>query len=262
MEDKKYLIDACVDIPTENDYRFEDMEFADGDVIKKRPENTTVFNQWQTPMCTYYAAMHVSNAQNILEYASVWETYTEIDPWKFFIDNRPHSVQDRAMQMRELGFILWYTTISNNRADKLGDIKKAIDNGLFISTGSNNGDWTKTKKTKIYTLRTDWKIVWHAWDMVSYDDNTKLIKCKNSRWPGRCDKWYFYLRYEDVYKVYSCLAFIDKSNTEALLRAKNKSKARLLVDSAKSLYNDADEETKKFLESIQLGKRFTEKYWL
>gem|GEM_PF-4875087 len=45
MEDKKYLIDACVDIPTKNDYRFEDMEFADGDIIKKRPENTTVFNQ-------------------------------------------------------------------------------------------------------------------------------------------------------------------------------------------------------------------------
>lgn len=259
-------IDACIETPDNRDYKFENLveEYAEGEVIhKKRPDTTTVFNQKKTPMCTWYSLTHIYNWENINESLNTGNPFTELDP-ATFKDTGDRSVNNRLIDFKNACMIEWYTTIPKNDPNKEKLIKQAIDLGMFVSTGSNNCDWTKTKQTKTYTVRADGKIVWHAWCIVDYDDTKQAFKCKNSRWPLWGDKWYFWLPYSKVYSIYGCYPVIDKDDTGKFKKFKLKEKVRLLVQQARDIYNNenCDTETKNFLEKIQLGHWFTTYYGL
>lgn len=256
------IIDSCIETPDNRDYKFENLieEYAEGETIhKKRPDNTTVFNQGKTPMCTWYSLTHIYNWENINEYKNNWMVFTEKDPWDFE-DTWDRSINNRLLEFKRAGMIEWYTTIEKTNTNKVNLIKNAIDLGMFISTGSNNWDWLKIKTKKSYVVRTDGKRVWHAWCIVDYDDTKQSFKCKNSWWPQWGDGWYFWLPYSMVYNIYGCYPVIDKDETGKFKRFKLKEKAKQLVNIAKDIYTNWDNATKQFLESVQIWTWFTKNY--
>lgn len=232
----------CYDMPDNRDYPFDEyIEFAEW-IEKKRPYNDLiVYNQWATPACTRYALMHIVNAQNIIEYKENWQIYEQIDPITIRTNwNKIKSLQSALSEVRRLWLIEWSAKIFyKNETELLQSMKKAIDMWMYIYTGSSNGDWAKIKQTGIYTIRTDWKFVWHAWDIIDYDDTKQAFKCINSYWNKRWLKWYFRLPYPMITKIYSKYPIIDKDDSWKFQIFKDKQKAKQVAKLNKELYTTA-----------------------
>ena len=236
MTELDYQDNLCLDTPDSRDYSAEDyQEVAMGIEWKKRPEDKVeVQNQGKEWACTRFWLTHVNNGQNIIEYEANWSEYTQIkaiDVWNR--SNKVLSLQSALAQFKTEWLIEGWVRIDRYPSDKAKAIiqmKQAIDMWNFVYTWSESWDWSKTwKKPYIYQLRTDWKIVGHAWSIVEYDDTTQMFKAINSRWPTRWDKGYFYVPYEMIDKLFSKYCIIDKDNSDIFKNFKRKQKAKELV---------------------------------
>lgn len=238
--------DTAWDVPSKQDYIRNPSEEDWLEWIRsKRPtEKLKVQDQWQTPACTFYSAYHVINAYNILEDERQGQERPQIDPaipraefcrWRWY-SNSGYSIQWAANKAKKAGKIKWWATIPQYEPieSKIAKMKKALDMGYFINTGSSNGDWTKTKLERKYIVRTDGRFVWHARSIVDYDDEWFIAL--NSWWPYWCDKWYFHVPFDVVDKIYSALVIIDADDSWYFEKLKGKSKAMNLVRSLKSMY--------------------------
>lgn len=261
-EEKNMQSDACIDSPSKKDYTLEDfpelLDTKSADWISNKfPDKTfTVFNQKSTPGCTRYWLWHIINAYNITEREKQWDIFTQIDPlepWNRFCSQRWYyntgsSLQSALDQWKKELYITWYIAVNDVEKAKL-----AIDKWLYIYTGSSNGDWTTTKKTGTYTKRTDWKFVWHAWNIIDRD-SIKWFKCTNSYWPdwGK-EKWFFWLPYDMWDETYTKYIIIDKDDTGYFNMKKNIIKAKELLMTLKEFYTYSPKETQDVISA--LGKR-------
>jgi hypothetical protein len=213
-------------MPDSKDYsRTSFEEFASG-WDKQRPRDIVVVqNQWNVWACTRFGITHVVNGNNILEYSKEWLTYSQIDAMDVWNrGNKSLTLQSALKQMISEWLIEWYV-----QPKTIEQIKASIDGWYYIYTGSSNCDWWKTKLSKVYVLRTDWKFVWHAYALVWYTDVWWLAI--NSRWPTRADKWYFTIPFEYTDKLYTKYSIIDKSDNFEQFKVKEKALALQLLNS-------------------------------
>ena len=142
-------------------------------------------------------------------------------------------------------------------------MKKAIDMWFFLSTWSAFWDRWTTKKTWVYSERADRYFVWHAWLICWYDDKEEVFRAVNSygdkRWPYW---WYFKVPYDMIWKIYSCLPFIDRDDSHLFSRFEEIQKVKQAVELLRKVYNSTTSEwVKSFLEKQQLGATFSTLYW-
>lgn len=265
----------ATDEPTKQDYQFqqfedikhEDPEYAEWGGKQRPKDKLTVQDQENTPACTCYSNGHVANALNILEDAELLENRPQINPsiwWDEFCvlrNNRKTgtSIQTMAQFFKNKGVIEWYVTIGNTETNVIAKMKKAIDNGNFLCTGSSNGDWTATGKTGNYTLRTDWKFVGHAWAIVDYWAD--YFWAINSWWPSWWIYWgYFKVPNELVTQIYNKLAIIDKNDSFYFQKMKDRVKVEQVITLCKELYGKGSQQVKDYFEKIQLGANLENLY--
>lgn len=267
MEENNYAFDE----PSKQDYKWSDFEdILMWDESRTRPKDKlTVQNQLGTKACTVFAANHIHNALNILEDERLNENREEIkssDLRDLFCKERWYSdsgssIQTIAKRFKNKSFIAWYVTLDWAWNKLIEQMKKSIDMCWFLSCGSSNCDWTKTKETGIYTLRTDGKFVWHAWDYVWYgkDFFWAINSYGKERWPFG---WYFKVPFELVDKTYSKLAFIDYDDHLKFATITEKQKALQIISLAKELYLLWNNDVKKRFENIKLSDNLKNLYKL
>ena len=266
----------AVDEPTNQDYLFqhledikhEDPEYAEWGGKQRPREKVTVQNQFWTPACTAFSQGHIANALNLIEDTEIWEVRPQISNaiwWDEFCKLRNKynvgaSIQAMAQFFKNKGIIEWYVTIPSTAENLVAKMKKAIDNGNFMCSWSSNGDRTQTSKTWNYTLRTDWKFVWHAWAYVDYGDG--YFWAINSFWPNRgIYKWYFKVPFEMVAGTYSKLCIIDKNDMPYFQKLKDRIKVEKLKELSKELYMTGNTAMKAYFEEIQLSKNLDKLYY-
>ena len=113
-------------------------------------------------------------------------------------------------------------------------MKKALDSWYLMNTGSSNGDRQTTGITGMYTLRTDWKFVWHAWSIIDYDD--RWFIAINSRGKRGKELWYFHVPFNLVDKLYSKLVIMDSDDSRYFEKIKERSQALEAVRQLKKTY--------------------------
>lgn len=243
-----YKENLCFDSPDTRDYSAQQyIDMAMGTESYERPTKEVIIqDQKKTSACTRYASVVINNGQNINEYNKNWQKYDQIDPlivWNR--GNKNLTLTSALSQLKTEGLIAGRTAIKKVPSDKSQAIltmKQAIDMGNYIFTWSDNGDWGKTWTAPFtYTLRTDGRIVWHAWAIVTYDESKQMFKCPNSRWPKRWDKWYFRLRYEDIDKIFTKYCIIDKDDSWVFAKFARKQKAIELVNACSTFWNGETE---------------------
>lgn len=238
---------ATLDIPSRHDYIWNPSDEFAGIKSAWPTDKVKVWDQGSTPACTFFSIYQLINGYNLLEDdIHEWER-PQIDPivpWNLFCTERKnftswYSIQWAAQKAKVAGKIEWWSTIPSTLLldEQIKRMKKALDMTYFISTGSSNGDWTKTKKTKVYTLRTDGKFVGHGWSIVDYDDSKSSFIALNSRGPLRANKGYFYVPFNLVGSIYSKLVIVDKDDSWYFQKLKDRSKAMELVRDLKAMYS-------------------------
>lgn len=264
----------ATDEPTKKDYLFDDFEtikHADPEYAewsdKVRPRETFVVqNQWQTPACTAFSNGHIYNGNNIIEDKKIGESRPQVNPANFrnkFCELRGSSktgtsIQTMAKFYKDQWLIEWFVTIRNSETDLVKKMRKAIDNGNFLATGSSNGDRATIKKTGVYSVRKDDVFVWHARCIVSYEDD--FFRAINS-WGNRgIHGGYFKVPNDMVDKVYSKLAIIDKDDSIYFQMLRDKIKAEEMKTIWKYLYSRWNSEVKSYFEKIQLSTNLDRLY--
>lgn len=259
----------AIDAPDSRDYNFETYmnDFAEGDKLVARPYSEIILRDQKTkPYCTRYWLTHVVNGENINEYNSMWLKYKQENPdvyWDRW--NKIKNIQEAMKDFRKFGLIELSFKINKTKwVDSIIEqVRKAFWLWMFIYTWSSNWDWWKFKANNYtYVKRKDWKFVWHARCIVDDIPEKKLLKCLNSRWDDRWDKWYFYLPYEYVLDIYNMYPILDKDESSLVNLIKAKELSKQIISISQNLYSLADEETKRFFEKIQLGSFLKNKYWV
>ena len=271
-EEEKTEINYAYDIPTDKDYTFDEFfNSIDKDELQwinsKRPENTKIWNQDNSPACTCYSITHIINANNIIEDQKLWENREQVDPmtyWKQFCAERNDydswsSIQTLALHFKNKWRIEWYVTIDKKDPNKVDNMKKALNAWYFLSTGSAIGDWSTIKKTGIYSERSDEKFVWHWRGIVDREDD--YFRAVNSYWDKRWPyNWRFKVPFSMVDKIYSCLVIIDKDDAWRFTDLKIRKKVEELITIAKELYNNGNAYQKKYFNNIMLSKNLKQLY--
>lgn len=260
------ILDAT-DLPSKLDYKFSTLEEVYNGENSKRPtDKLIVQNQGTSKGCTMYSATHIVNANNIIEDISLWENRPQVDPmirWELFCKERWYSnqgsnIQTMAQRNKQKWYIAGWVTCDKSGDELVKQMKKALDMWYFISTGSSNGDWTKTKKTGIYTIRTDNKFVWHARAIVDYkDDYFIAINSYGKRWKYN---GYFRVPFTMVDKIYSKLCIIDANDKNLFVTVAEKEKAKQIITLAKELHKIGTLEQQQYFEKIQLSTNLTKLY--
>jgi len=111
------MIFNAMDNPDKRDYPFEDFaERASGDTERTRPKKEVIVqNQKNTPACTMYSAIHISNGQNLNEDKRLKVNRPQVDPiWprNNFCARRGNynsgaAIQTIANTQKKTGFIEW-----------------------------------------------------------------------------------------------------------------------------------------------------------
>ena len=258
----------ATDEPSSRDYPFdeyrkvkeENTEYSEWTPSGRPREKSIVFNQYNTPACTAFSDGHIYNWNNIIENERLWENREQKNPnifWDAFCLERNNfntgtSIQTMALWYKKKLLIEWFVTITNG-VGQIDKIKRAIDAWYRISTGSNNWNWTKTKNTGIYTLRTDKKIVWHAFAIVDYEqDFFWAINSYGNKWG--LYEWYFKIPFTLIDKIYSKLVIIDKNDSKTFQKFKDRIRVNEIITLAKMLYNNWNSDVRKYFENIQLSK--------
>jgi len=242
MLPSKELVNNAFDAPDSRDYPYEQYkdEFAEWET--KRPyRDIILWNQEMKPYCTRYGLRHCINAQNLLEYKEQWIEYTQVSPdtdWE--TGSKIKSIQSAMSDSRKR----WDTELNmviKKDANMIANMRDALSKWMYIYTWSNNWYWTRIKRTFNYEIipwRTD---IWHAFLIIEDIPEKEQFKAVNSYGSKRADKWYFYIDYDMVDKLYTLNPIKDKVDTEKFNRIKNRENAKEMVRILKKMnYNWAD----------------------
>ena len=143
----------ALDVQDKRAYPFSDFDAYFSGETKTFPyDKEIMFDQKGYPACTRYAITLLSNGENINEWTKHNKTYNQIDPLNVWLrSNKVKSLQEAMKQLANEKLLKAYLWIDKKGNEGIIQIKKAIDFGCFIYTGSSNGDWYMTGKTGNYT---------------------------------------------------------------------------------------------------------------
>lgn len=226
---------AALDIPDERDYQYETLmwseEFQKIDFPKIKVWNQGLDKKTRMA-CTRYALGHIINAQNVinewiefLDLYAFWERYLKKNP---SAEGEGATLQSALQQAKDEWIIWGFFQVKTE--DEIND---SLGKWFFIYTGSNNGDWASVRDSKIYKLRTDGKIVWHAWIIPEQE---KLL---NSYWENN---GFAKLPKELYHTTYTKYAIIPKTKYDITLIYKKTIMSKIKLESARKamelwLYN-------------------------
>jgi len=255
---------GCIDIPSQSDYEYSDMNFGAEEVKKQLPK-FTMYNQGAelvTRMaCVFFSNGMLNNIQNLIEYdgeykelnpKEYWVEYLKLNPTAEWIGT---SLQAWMDFMKKKLLISGYAKISN------GNIDNAIDRGMFIETGAYGVNRTETRDTWILTFRADGAGIWHALMIAKYDKD--FYHSPNSYWENRGnEKGRFKIRRWDIDKLFTRYAIIDKKDQKSV-NVLNEYKKKVL---AKSIIKNIDEllelsENEAVIKELVEAKIILEKHW-
>lgn len=271
MDKKELITEDVIDIPSNRDYLFEEYlqeEQAEWNNYVRPEEYYNVLDQGSTSMCTLYALQAIINWNQILEDLKeignvVREQY---DPKNDWIDNIRH-LQTRIEKARKDWKIEWYLSIPRvwtntptwvmtiERRNK--ELKMALNKWYFIYTGTEYSKWTMNQ-SPLLNLWKD-KYTWHAFSIVGadniYQSHDRLYKFVNSWWKEWWDDWYWYIKEEDIDKLFTCYVVIPKSNAEFFRKYRANKKVMELISLAKQIYNENkdNKQIREYFEMIQLS---------
>lgn len=188
----------------------------------------TIPDQWDEWACTAFAMCNIINWFKEPKYKKQWLKRDAMD-WHQYFDLvnsvYPPEYQWSLAPVQALVyaknnlFIDMYQQLFVKDMTPL-KFKKLLDAWFLFLIVVNKCDWTKTKKSFICEKKQKWWLN-HSVAMVWYDDKKQLFKFVNSRWPERWDKWYFYMRYDDINhfidQIYAVHDSDDKENFQKLL---------------------------------------------
>jgi len=236
---------TAYDLPSKKDYQFEiPDDYAMGYASKRPTNKITVQNQKETSWCTMFALNHIINGYNLLEDEKYDVHRNQIDSYpkrKEYCKKRWYDGWDNLQNQCNIAIAEWlisgYSTISNEIQLELQikKMKQALDLGCFMYTGSGNWDRWAITKTGIYTLRTDDKFVWHAFDIIDYV--TGYFVAINARGPDWNTNWYFLIPEALVGKLYNKLVIVDTDDSQWFAEIKEKSIAMEAVRQYKKQYH-------------------------
>lgn len=212
---------ACFDNPRKSDFPYSEVFWDIWNVpfVKFPREDLFIPNQWEDEevlmSCTRQWLANITNWNNLINQwqqdfelaKKLWIEYCKINP---SAKTDGASLQSSVSQFLEKKLIAWYTTINT-----IDEWKSAIDSGKFIFTGSNNADWSSVRKDKLYKLRSDSKIVWHAFSIIDYDDNWFIWL--NSYW---ANNWYFTIPFDLFTTLFTRYAISDWVDEDLILKYK------------------------------------------
>lgn len=214
---------ACYDEPKSLDYKFEDVfqEMLGGMLpTEVNLISASIQNQWlQRNPSTAYACTCFGLSHNIDIEAQSDITKGE-DLWAQALQRWASLTEgwylQKALDMgRELGYVIWYSIVS-----WLNQIKTALNNSQVIYTGSNQIDWKATiSNGNIVIVGNSYG---HCFTIQGYDDTKQLLICRNSYWPDYMDNGLFYIRYSDIWCLFTTYAVTDKQNAQTILNFKQK----------------------------------------
>jgi len=220
---------AVIDVPDERDYQYETLMWSE-EFQKINFPKIKIWNQGsdkKTRMaCTRYALGHIINAQNVinewiefLDLYNFWERYLKKNP---SAESEGATLQS-ALQQAKDEWIIWGFFQVKTEAE----INDSLGKWFFIYTGSSNGDWGSVRDSKIYKLRTDGKIVWHAWIIPEQE---KLL---NSYWENN---WIAKLPKELYETTFTKYAIIPKTKYNLTLIYKKTIMEKIKLESAKKAF--------------------------
>jgi len=237
-----YNRDAVIDVIDERDYIYDEVfgvsgwPYPDSKII----DDWEVQNQWLEEitkyMCVYYSSSHGTNIENFLEKSWVKTTWKAL--WleaikKEMLDSkRGTSLSNWPRLLKELWYITGWTLITS-----LDSYKDSICNNRPVNLWSNKINWEKTSKAPYYAILGS--SYWHWFIWIGYNDEKKVIICKNSYWDGVFDDWIFYIPYSafNVLLYQNKYSLIDKINGgQAVLDYKQSIVDNINLESAKEGY--------------------------
>lgn len=157
-------VDAGVDEPSETDFVhsdvFEESGGATGFLEEMKVENrrTQVYNQNASPetyyACSIFGLTHAINEINAMEASRLDVQVAEKDPLYVFRDvvkanvgfrqNFGWSMQQALKFMKDSGFIEGYTLVKKVGSGSAVEMRRAIDSGFILYSGSNTIAWKDT----------------------------------------------------------------------------------------------------------------------
>jgi len=232
MIDKDY----CIDIPDERDYLYdflwESKELPSKVMLLAKEIQDQKKDGW-TYWCVYYGWSSWANITN--EYA--WNSIEDItwnDLCKKAVDllyldpDKWSSLQNWRKLLKDDKYIEWYYKVV-----WLEVMKQSLSNRQIIYTWSNQ---IARKKMLDDNIVVKWESYWHCFIIVGYDDDKWYFICQNSYWNEKYDKWYFYLKYEDISLLFTCYAFEVKQ--EKILSYKEKIMSNIKNEAAKTAFEN------------------------
>ena len=242
MQDEEIIVGGCDDAPDDRDFKFEEVLGSVSSATSTKScinKRTSVLNQALQELtyyaCTIYGLTACVNEEDAIEDERVESDRPELDPLAITKDviskNLGFNVklgwylQNALKYFVSAGYIDWYLLLNSPwKNDWVLRMERAIDKGMMVYTGSKLIDWKATKN--------NWgNVVFgssygHAFCITGYErvGNRTRFHIRNSYGEGKFDKGYCYIMGEDIDKLFSIYAIVDKLNTFSLLSHKAKVK--------------------------------------
>lgn len=234
-------LNSCIDEASSLDYSYDEMvevSSSDQNVVKSvKYIPKTIFNQGAVSDtsngCTRFWLTHISNAQNEFLMDEVpWIMIPEIDPlpvWvraytkKPAIKKRGDSLQNALNQFKDEWLITGFAKLTSEES-----MKHSLDNCRLIYTGSFNGNWELVRKNKVYSIRTDGKIVGHAFCIVGYDNEWWIAINSYGK-----DNGVFHIPYSLTNTLFTRYSILDNRDEEIITNYKIKRMGGITIEDAK-----------------------------
>ncbi len=85
----------------------------------------------------------------------------------------------------------------------LNQILLSLTKGNPILLETHNINFPETWRSSWAICVFDQNVKWkHVWCIIWYSKKTRLLKCRNSHWEQRWDKWYFYIKFQDIWNLW------------------------------------------------------------
>lgn len=228
-------LDACRDEPSSLDWEFETLFGAENVSVPPDAFFATlprIQNQTEQPetgmACTRYGMTHIVNSQNLRVAQETAGAFVELfakDAWAEYVKANPTAQRDGATlqsaleQFRKNGHCTGYAKAN-------GWEKEAISTYRLLLTGSLDGNWYETKRTGIYTRRTDGKSLGHCFCIYAYDED--FYYAINSLGDGT-----FKIRKADIGSLFTRYAVTDVRDEEAILAYRKSIMDAITIEDAK-----------------------------
>lgn len=251
--------DTALDIPAVTDYQYDEMIVWVDRIWSDQLPNEVLYNKTPTYnqgatnnpstiyACTRYGTTHSWNEMNANEWSDV-----KIDPIQQrvialekygAVINRGDSLRSALQQAKDEWFIEWYAIVKT-----MYDIKHALAKWYCIYTGTSFADWKKTRSTGVFEALPAGSYG-HAFCFIGY--NEKWVIARNSYWSAYTYdgiEWSFLIRREDVKRMFTMYALIDKQDVDKIklqkMKADAESKRRMVDMGIRNWQNENDPVTR------------------